>query len=128
MNLAERQAELVRALVATGPDPRGFDPDRLAATRKALLRKRAEEVRRMWPRLASSYQDNWLSVFSRWAAHRQPQGALRDGWEFARAHPPQGPAAIEFLVHDARMRRLPAIRIGHGVVVIQVAGRVFVLP
>ncbi|MDN5860986.1 MAG: hypothetical protein L0H84_20465 [Pseudonocardia sp.] len=83
--LARRQAELVAALVANGPDPDGFDPARLAATRRALLRKRAGEAAKAWPVLAASHGGAWPAVF---AAHRSghpPVGALRDGWDVALA-------------------------------------------
>ncbi|MGW5144987.1 hypothetical protein [Rhodococcus koreensis] len=39
--LADRQAALVRALVASGEPPEGFDRDALDAASKALLRKRS---------------------------------------------------------------------------------------
>src|SRR5207302_1708618 len=83
--LAERQAALVAALVAGAPDPAGFDPDRLAATRRALLRKRAGEAAKAWPVLAASFGDRWASTFTAHHASRQPGGALRDGWNLARA-------------------------------------------
>lgn len=128
MTLADRQAELVRSLVAGEPDPDGFDEARLDAARKALLRKRAGEVRKMWPRLAASYGHDWVPRFSQWAAGRRPQGAFRDGWEFCREHPPEGAAAIEYLVHDMRMRRSFGIRASHGVVVFKLIRRVRVIP
>lgn len=128
MSLADRQSELVRTLVAGGQVPTGFDGALLAAARKALLRKRAGEVRRVWPCLAASYEDRWVPVFSAWADGRPSRGSLRDGHDFARAHPPTGQAAIELMVHDARMRRYPTIRVGHGVVVLQFAGRIRVIP
>ncbi|QSE95824.1 hypothetical protein JWS13_25610 [Rhodococcus pseudokoreensis] len=39
--LADRQAALVRALVASGEPPEGFDRDALETASKALLRKRS---------------------------------------------------------------------------------------
>ena len=57
--LAERQAALVAALVAGAPDPPGFDPARLAAARRALLRKRAGEAAKHWPVLAASLGPRW---------------------------------------------------------------------
>ena len=39
--LADRQAALVRALVASGEPPEGFDRDALDIASKALLRKRS---------------------------------------------------------------------------------------
>ncbi len=83
--LAERQAALVAALVAGAPDPAGFDRARLAATRRALLRKRAGEAAKDWPVLAASYGSRWASVFAAHHAVRESNGALRDGWDLARA-------------------------------------------
>ena len=83
--LAERQAALAAALVAGGPDPEGFDPDRLAAARRALVRKRAGEAAREWPALAVSFGDGWTAAFAAHHAGREPAGALRDGWDLARA-------------------------------------------
>ena len=128
MTLAERQAELLRALVAGGGPPAGIDPGRLDAARKALLRKRARVVRAVWPRLAASYGDRWTDVFGAWADGRPTRGALLDGYDFAREHPPSGPAGVEYLVHEVTMRRGPALRIGHGVIVVKVARRVRVIP
>jgi hypothetical protein len=83
--LAARQAALVAALVAGEPDPTGFDPDRLAATRRALLRKRASEAASAWPVLAASLGHRWSSTFAAHHAGREPGGALRDGWDLAGA-------------------------------------------
>ncbi|MFD1236157.1 hypothetical protein ACFQ34_22935, partial [Pseudonocardia benzenivorans] len=57
--LAARQAALVDALVAGAPVPDGFDPVRLATTRRALLRKRAGEAARHWPLLAAALGPGW---------------------------------------------------------------------
>ncbi|MGW1452351.1 hypothetical protein ACWCO3_29380, partial [Micromonospora sp. NPDC002411] len=83
--LAERQAELVAALVAGGPPPAGFAPGPLAATRAALLRKRAGDVARHWPLLAAGLGVGWSTTFADWAARRPTAGSLRDGWDLARA-------------------------------------------
>ncbi len=83
--LAERQAALVAALVAGEPDPAGFDAVRLAAARRALLRKRAGEAAKAWPVLAASLGARWASTFAAHHAGRAPGGALRDGWDLARA-------------------------------------------
>ncbi|MCW0212923.1 MAG: hypothetical protein OJJ54_06165 [Pseudonocardia sp.] len=84
-DLAARQAALVEALVAGGPDPAGFDPARLDATRKALLRKRAGETAKHWPLLAASHGNRWRATFAAHAAGHEGHGALRDGWDLARA-------------------------------------------
>jgi hypothetical protein len=83
--LAERQAALVVALVTGAPDPPGFDPARLAAARQALLRKRAGEAAKQWPVLAAALGPRWSAVFAAHHACREPGGALRDGWDLARA-------------------------------------------
>jgi hypothetical protein len=83
--LAERQAALVAALVAGAPDPPRFDPVRLAATRRALLRRRAGEAAKHWPVLAASLGPRWVTMFAAHHAGHEPGGALRDGWDLARA-------------------------------------------
>jgi uncharacterized protein (UPF0276 family) len=84
-DLAARESELVGALVAGGPDPAGVDVHRLAATRLALLHKRAGLAATAWPRLARSVPD-WPAVFARHARPHggSPFGPLRDGWDVAR--------------------------------------------
>ncbi|HEY4007064.1 MAG TPA: hypothetical protein VGM60_18015 [Pseudonocardia sp.] len=77
--LAQRQAELVAALVAGGPLPAGFDRRRVAVAEQALRGKRAGEVARVWPRLAAGLREDWPECFRRWASGRPPEGALRDG-------------------------------------------------
>jgi pimeloyl-ACP methyl ester carboxylesterase len=83
--LAARQADLVAALVADGPVPTGFDPARLDATRRALLRKRASEAAKVWPLLAASLGAEWPRAFAPRRAGHEPVGPLRDGWDIARA-------------------------------------------
>ncbi|MGE3286631.1 MAG: DUF692 family multinuclear iron-containing protein [Pseudonocardia sp.] len=106
--LAAAQARLLDALVAGAPDPPGFDPHRLDATRAALLRKRAGEVARAWPSLAASLGERWPAAFAAHATGRSPKGALRDGWDLARALRAAnalGPgAAAELTEHEATFR------------------------
>ncbi|MFC5927804.1 hypothetical protein [Micromonospora vulcania] len=141
VGLAERQAMLVAALVAGGPPPPGFAPAPLAATRAALLRKRAGEVARHWPLLAAGLGTDWTATFAGWAGGRPPSGSLRDGWDLARvlrergALPPAG--AEELAAREAslrydgrqapRPRRLPAVGRAGGAVAVQIAGRVRLL-
>ncbi|MFG3645125.1 hypothetical protein ACGF3C_33120 [Micromonospora sp. NPDC047762] len=141
VGLAERQAELVAALVAGGEPPAGFAPGPLAATRAALLRKRAGEVARHWPLLAAGLGARWSTAFAEWAARRPTCGSLRDGWDLARALRAQQalpPAAAEELaVREARLRydglraprprRAPAVGRAGGAVALQIAGRVRLL-
>jgi hypothetical protein len=105
-DLAERQAALVAALVAGAPDPPGFDPARLAAARRALLRKRAGEAAKHWPVLAASLGSRWSTVFAVHYACREPVGGLRDGWDLARALRPDlsADAAAELRDREALWR------------------------
>jgi len=86
-SLAAAQAGFVRALVAGGEVPDGFDPERLRATAVSLRRKRAREVARAWPALAAAMADAWTSRFVAYADGRPPPagGALADGLAFADA-------------------------------------------
>jgi hypothetical protein len=104
--LAERQEALVAALVAGAPDPAGFDPTRLAAARRALLRKRAGAAAREWPALAVSFGDSWAAAFTTHHQGREPTGALRDGWDLARARRAElsGDAAAELAEREALLR------------------------
>ena len=79
------QADLVGALLGTGPDPAGFDPVRLDATRRALRRKRAGEAARHWPLLAAGLGPDWVPFAARVLGGRPVAGGLRDGWDVARA-------------------------------------------
>lgn len=122
--LAQRQAELVRCLVAGGPVPEGFDPRRLEATRKALLRKRSGEVARAWPELAASYGDKWHETFTAWAAGKPTLGSHIDGYDFTLDHPPTGAAAVELMIYEVGRRKPPAFQYRHGVLVINISGKV----
>jgi len=134
-DLTARQAALVAALLNDGPVPEGFDRHRVAAARTALLHKRAGLVARIWPTLATECR--WPDRFAEWAAGRTPQGALRDGFDFARqlrAHGRLTPAAaVELAEHEVlwrydgrrppRRRRLPALRLAGGTWLVQILGR-----
>jgi hypothetical protein len=106
-DLACRQAELVAALVAGGPAPVGFDPARLDATRRALLRKRAGEAAKVWPLLAASLGTEWTATFAAHHDGHEPAGALRDGWDVARARHERGElragAAAELAAREATL-------------------------
>jgi hypothetical protein len=98
----------VAALVAGAPVPPGFDAARAGVAQRALLRKRAGEVARAWPRLVAVAGDGWQREFAGWAAGRAPQGSLRDGWDLARAWSVAGrltgPAAAELAEREAAWR------------------------
>lgn len=136
--LAARQAALVDALVAGGPLPAGFDRLRTAATRRALLRKRAGEAAKAWPLLAAERGDGWASTVQSRLDGRPPGGALADGWDVARALRSAGElgraGAAELAEREAgwsydghtqpRRRRLPAVRTTPDAVFVQLAGRI----
>jgi hypothetical protein len=107
-DLAARQAELVAALVAGGPLPAGFDPERLEASRRALLRKRAGLAAKAWPVLAATLGPGWPGVFAGDRAGTEPVGGLRDGWDVARALRSRGelpaPAAAELAARESDLR------------------------
>jgi hypothetical protein len=129
-SLADRQAELVAALVAGAPTPAGFDEVRIGATRRALLRKRAGEAAKAWPLLAAALGAGWPDAFAAERAGTEPAGGLRDGWDVARALRARGElpeaAAAELRGREAelrydgasapRPRRLAAVRRLRGLV------------
>jgi hypothetical protein len=114
--LAAEQAALVRALVAGAPAPDGFDAGRVQATAAALRAKRAGEVAKAWPALATSFgPSGWRQAFGAWAEGRPPPGAggaLADGLEFATwlGDRVTGEARVELLAARARLRRGPGGR------------------
>lgn len=111
--LAERQESLVLALVAGGPAPVGMDAGRLAATRSALLRKRAGEVALAWPALST--MDGFAVRFAAFAAGRPPAGPVADGRAFAEsALADLGDAARAELAQARLPRRPGAVRVVAG--------------
>ena len=106
-SLARRQAQLVAALVAGGPVPAGLDRDRVAATARALLRKRATAAAEAWPVLAATLGPVWPAAFAANRAGEPPVGGLRDGWHVARALRELGelpaPAAAELADQERAM-------------------------
>jgi len=67
-DLARRQAELVRALLAGGPVPPGFDPDRVRIEARALHAKRRSVAERVRPDLADTLGDRFAPLFDEWAS------------------------------------------------------------
>ncbi|QLY34018.1 hypothetical protein H0264_00450 [Nocardia huaxiensis] len=91
--MAQRQEELVRALVAGGEVPAGFDPAALGATAHALLHKRAEEVAHRFPRLAHDAGPEYTAKYIAWARTRPKVSTAADAEAFAADHdlPPRPP-------------------------------------
>ncbi|MFB8276123.1 hypothetical protein [Nocardia colli] len=81
--LAERQAALIRALVAGSPVPAGFDTDSVAAAARALLHKRAGAVAHRFPLLAHACGDDFTARFIAWAADKPKTSTAADATAFA---------------------------------------------
>jgi hypothetical protein len=81
--LAERQAELVRALVSGAATPRGFDAEAVAIASRALLHKRAREVARRYPQLANACGADFTIRFTTWAATVPKISTATDATGFA---------------------------------------------
>ncbi|MGI5222393.1 hypothetical protein [Nocardia sp. CA-290969] len=107
--LAERQAALVRALVAGEPVPCGFDPDAVRTAADAILRKRARETAAHYPALAQATGPEFTALYIAWARGRPKGGTAADALGFARDHevpwPPQPPPAANRLSGLLRLRR-----------------------
>lgn len=74
-DLAARQLALVRALLAAGPVPPGFDARRVGAEAAALLAKRRAVAARLRADLADHLGDGFRPLFDTWAAgHPKPAG------------------------------------------------------
>jgi hypothetical protein len=132
-DLAARPA----APVAGAPAPPGFDADRLAAARRALLHERTHAAATAWPRLAASLGPDWPALFATSVGDRPPTGALVEGWDLARTLHERGElgdaAALELAEREVtlhydgrnppRRRRGPAVRRAGRLVLVRVAGR-----
>lgn len=74
-DLAARQLALVRALLAGGPVPAGFDPRRVAVEAAALRSKRRSIASRLRPDLGDLLEDRFGPLFDTWARdHPKPAG------------------------------------------------------
>ncbi|CCH29188.1 hypothetical protein ABZ816_38555 [Actinosynnema sp. NPDC047251] len=69
--LAAAQAELLHSLMADGPPPAGFDPERLRVEARSLLNKRRGIVAMLRPEVAAELGERFRPLFD----------------EYARAHP-----------------------------------------
>ena len=120
--LAKSQAELVRALVAQGAVPVGFDEKRVHAAARSLVSKRRQTVARVWPSLVRSVGDSYSEAFANYAqAEPLPAGAsgLADGRAFLCWLESQGPmgdaARLEAMAFDLRYAVTPTgLRARHG--------------
>jgi hypothetical protein len=109
-SMAERQADLVRALVGGGPVPAGFDEGRVAVTALSLRRKRARVVAHVYPALRAL--PDYETRYAAWSAGREPGRAADDGAEFALQLGDECPAAVGVELVQARRRRLMRVRGG----------------
>ncbi|WP_020671914.1 hypothetical protein [Amycolatopsis nigrescens] len=84
--LAAQQAELLRALLAGGSAPAGFDQDRLRTEVQALRAKRRSVVGYLRPDLPDALGDRYRALFDAYAAgHPRAEGtrARQDADAFA---------------------------------------------
>nr|WP_042180878.1 hypothetical protein [Kibdelosporangium sp. MJ126-NF4]CEL14648.1 Uncharacterized protein conserved in bacteria, NMA0228-like [Kibdelosporangium sp. MJ126-NF4]CTQ96723.1 Uncharacterized protein conserved in bacteria, NMA0228-like [Kibdelosporangium sp. MJ126-NF4] len=74
--LAEQQARLLRALLADGPPPPGFDPQRLRVEATALRSKRRRVVAMIQPDVCADLEDRFVPLFTEYAkAHPRTVGS-----------------------------------------------------
>lgn len=85
--LAAAQAALVRALLAEGPSPPGFDPARLARQGAALRAKRRRLIAALRPDLTAALGERtFTAAFEQWARANPPRvgtGTHADAAAFA---------------------------------------------
>lgn len=73
--LAAAQAELLRALLADGAVPEGFDAERVRIEKRALLNKRRGIVEMLRPDVAAELGDRFRPLFDAYAkAHPKEVG------------------------------------------------------
>jgi hypothetical protein len=75
--LAARQAELLRALLAGGQPPPGFDPQRLRVEADALLAKRKRVVAALRPDVADALGARFGPLFTAYARARPRRDGIR---------------------------------------------------
>jgi len=112
--LAATQAELVRALVARGPIPAGFDENRLRITARSLISKRRQALAQIWPTIVRGIGTPFVERFTTYAAeHPLPLSAntLADGRAFLAWLDGQQPLndvlCIEAMSYDLRFVETP---------------------
>jgi hypothetical protein len=75
--LAARQGELLRALLAGGDVPPGFDPRRLDVAADVLRKKRGRVIAHLRPDLRDAVGDQFAALFDRYAAEYPKDQATR---------------------------------------------------
>ncbi|QFZ17624.1 hypothetical protein [Saccharothrix syringae] len=68
--LAAAQEDLLNALLADGPVPDGFDPERVRVERRALLNKRRAIVASLRPEVAAELGERFRPLFDEYASSR----------------------------------------------------------
>lgn len=77
---------VVRALLAGGPAPAGFDPERLGIEATALLAKRRRVIQQIRPDLVDALGTRYTELFDTWAKEhprRDRTSARTDADQFA---------------------------------------------
>jgi hypothetical protein len=115
VSLADRQAQLVAALVSGAPLPPGFDERSVHAMATILRAKRWHALNHALPAIRLALGDEFTSAFERFAAEwprRAGDSALDDAIDFLgwlrRAR--ELPAPLRYLAVRLRVRRLFARR------------------
>lgn len=75
--LAAAQRELLDALLANGPVPAGFAPERIEAERRALLNKRRNIVAVLRPDVAAELGDRFRPLFADYARQHPKRADVR---------------------------------------------------
>ncbi|MEV8440217.1 hypothetical protein AB0425_22795 [Actinosynnema sp. NPDC051121] len=75
--LAAAQAELLRALLADGAVPEGFDAHRVRVEKRALLNKRRGIVEMIRPDVAAELGDRFRPLFDAYAAEHPKEAGTR---------------------------------------------------
>ena len=74
--LAAQQARLLEALVADGPEPVGFDTDRLRTQARMLVAKRRDVVSRNCPELMLELGERCTPLFERYCGDHPPKAGF----------------------------------------------------
>jgi hypothetical protein len=78
-DLAARQAELLKALLADGPAPSGFDASRLRVEANVLRRKHGRVLAYQRPELAEALGERFGPLFAEFNASRPKRDTERSG-------------------------------------------------